>query len=451
MNKAIIVLRCSAALAAILIPASLFANLSGADPRLTGAPGDDPMSCASCHSGALNSGAGSVKIELAGGATYAPGVKQRVKVTVTDAGMRRWGFSLSDRVNSNAASGQAGTLASVDANTRVFCDDGNAAPCRDPNMVQFITHTMQGTRNGTTGGVDFELDWTPPSTDVGPVTLYAAGNAANGNGQNSGDRIYTAKLEVAPAAGGAAPKPAISSERGVASAAATLAGLAPNSWFAITGTNLASVTRSWTAEEIASGKLPDKLENVSVTVNGKAAFVNSVSPVRVVALAPADDARGDVEVVLSSGDQKADTVTAKLAAFAPALFAAEGKFVVSTKGDAERFLRPEQMPSDKATDPVTPGEAIVLYGTAFGATDPDSAAGELAKEESKVKAAVTVTIGGVPATVAFAGLAANSASVFQLRVAVPEGLADGDHPVVVQVEDVKSPEAGDCCLLKVRK
>jgi uncharacterized protein (TIGR03118 family) len=60
--------------------------------------------------------------------------------------------------------------------------------------------------------VTFQFEWLPPATDQGSVTLYVAANAANGNGTNTGDRIYTTKLTLLPAVpvsgtGGAAAVP----------------------------------------------------------------------------------------------------------------------------------------------------------------------------------------------------------------------------------------------------
>ena len=119
----------------VVIPMMLFGNSSGADPRLTGAPGEN--TCTSCHSGTpLNGGAGSVRIIFPNSTTnYTPGVTQRVQVQVSDPTQRRWGFELSARLSSNA--GQAGTIASVDGNTRVQTAGG----------VQYVTHSLNGTRN----------------------------------------------------------------------------------------------------------------------------------------------------------------------------------------------------------------------------------------------------------------------------------------------------------------
>jgi hypothetical protein len=51
----------------------------------------------------------------------------------------------------------AGTLRASDTNTQVRTSGG----------VQCITHTLGGTRNGITGNITFEFDWTPPATDAG--------------------------------------------------------------------------------------------------------------------------------------------------------------------------------------------------------------------------------------------------------------------------------------------
>ncbi|MBP8137654.1 MAG: hypothetical protein KAY61_05565, partial [Candidatus Eisenbacteria bacterium] len=41
------------------------------------------------------------------------------------------------------------------------------------------------------GPVTWSFDWTAPSSPAGSVTFYAAGNAANGSEEPSGDWIFT--------------------------------------------------------------------------------------------------------------------------------------------------------------------------------------------------------------------------------------------------------------------
>jgi hypothetical protein len=169
-----------------LCAAGVFAHSSGAPSGFTGAPGDG--NCTACHIGTVNSGSGSVRINLIDAITYGPG--QLVHLTVTDADptAMRWGFELTARLASDGTK-PAGTL-SLAAGEALAQLDGS------PGSVQYVTHTSAGTRAGTSGGATWDVYWTAPSASVGTVTFYAAGNAANNNGQPTGDHIYTTSLSL---------------------------------------------------------------------------------------------------------------------------------------------------------------------------------------------------------------------------------------------------------------
>jgi len=85
---------------------------------------------------------------------------------------------------------------------------GTAAP------LEYIEHTLAGAKITPVGaGYSWTFTWTPPSTDDGPVILYAAANAANADLSESGDHIYTTSLALASTGGGGggpAPTGAIS-------------------------------------------------------------------------------------------------------------------------------------------------------------------------------------------------------------------------------------------------
>jgi hypothetical protein len=49
-----------------------------------------------------------------------------------------------------------------------------------------------GTFPGQRSQAGWSFNWVAPATDQGAVVLYAAGNQADNNGLNTGDRIYTA-------------------------------------------------------------------------------------------------------------------------------------------------------------------------------------------------------------------------------------------------------------------
>ena len=63
--------------------------------------------------------------------------------------------------------------------------------------TQFIQHSAPKTG---VGSGTFTFSWTAPATSAGTIVLYAAGNAANGDGTQLGDHIYTTSLQLTPAA-----------------------------------------------------------------------------------------------------------------------------------------------------------------------------------------------------------------------------------------------------------
>ncbi|MEZ5402368.1 MAG: choice-of-anchor V domain-containing protein [Bryobacteraceae bacterium] len=413
---------------------SVRAEDHGPDVRLTGAPGDE--NCTSCHTGAaLNGGGGSVAIETPSGNIYTPGEKQTLLIRIADSTARRYGFEITARLASDRQNGQAGSFAALDGNTQVKCDNGRNAPCASASVVQFAQHTLTGYRSSTG---TYSVSWTPPETAVGPVILYVAGNAANGNGNNQGDHIYTTSMELTPAASG--PKPTISATSGVVNGASFESTIAAGTWITIRGQNLATTTRAWSGADIVDGTLPAALDGVSVSVNGKAAYVQYISPTQINALSPADAALGAVEVRVTAGGQTSDAATATMQATAPALFTFDGKYAAATHSDNALLGKVGLFASaPSATSPAKPGETIVLFGTGFGATIPLVEGGRITSALAPLADALRVTIGGVAAEVVFAGLVPNFARLYQLNVKVPDAVPDGDLAIVIEAGGASSP------------
>jgi hypothetical protein len=174
---------------ALLLPlcaVGLYAHSFGAPPGVTGAPGEG--NCTLCHVGTANSGAGSVKINVIGATTYSPGQTLHLTVTDSDPTAMRWGFELTARLGSDGTQ-PAGALSLAQGETLAQLNGA-------PGSLQYVTHTTAGTRAGTSGGVSWDVYWTAPSASVGSVPFYAAGNAANNNGDPTGDHIYTTSLTI---------------------------------------------------------------------------------------------------------------------------------------------------------------------------------------------------------------------------------------------------------------
>ena len=158
-----------------------YAKVTGPEPGYTNAPGDIG-SCVNCHDTfhEINVGPGTVTIGNVP-ATYTPGQQYTLLVRVQQAGRQKFGFQLTALNNSN---GRAGTLAPLGGDTQVNPDTGTG-------NRQYIEHTEGGTLPNGSGSRTWQVRWTAPSTDIGTVRFFAGGNAANGDGTNQEDYIYT--------------------------------------------------------------------------------------------------------------------------------------------------------------------------------------------------------------------------------------------------------------------
>lgn len=432
----------SPALAAllVLVPASLFGYGSGPDPGYAGVPGE--ASCTSCHGS--GTGTGSVSLTFPGGSTYTPGVTQHLIVTVADSTQRRWGFQLSARLSSSSSS-QAGSFTpGSDGYTQLTCTSSTfqfiqfGSPCAGSARypLEYIEQTSAGSRPGLTGSAQFAFDWTPPANASGNIVIYVAANAANNNGSDSGDHIYTRTYTLTPAASNV---PSISAN-GILNAAGFQNTIAAGSWVAIEGSNLSSTTRLWTDADFVNGALPTQLDGVKVTINGKPAFVEYVSPELVNVQAPSDTATGLVPVQVTNSNGTSQTVMANLQTVAPAIFLWNQKYAATTRPDYS-LVGPPNLFSGVTTTPAKPGDVIVFWGTGFGITTPAVAAGQNTPADQLYNTSnpVTVLIGSLQAEVLAAVLTPGNAGLYQIAVRVPANAPAGDLPVIGQINGVQTP------------
>jgi hypothetical protein len=159
-----------------------YANSAGSPGGKSGSPGDSNATCTQCHSGTATSINGWITTNIPAEG-YTPGASYIITATGTHNGVVKFGFELTAETSAGTKIGNF-TL-SEPTRTKLV------------NVNKAVSHTQAG--NVPTGNTNtWTMNWTAPATDVGQIRFYAAFNAANGNGNNSGDVIYTSNLFVDP-------------------------------------------------------------------------------------------------------------------------------------------------------------------------------------------------------------------------------------------------------------
>jgi len=214
----------------------------------------------------------------------------------------------------------------------------------------------------------------------------------------------------------------------VANAEGGLATIAPNTWVEVLGSNIspAGDTRVWQIPDFVNNQLPTSLDGVSVTVNGVPAYIYYISPTQVNILTPPDAISGSVPVQVSDNGVISAKFMVQAQAESPSFFVfGGGPYIAATHADGS-YLGPSSL-YPGLTTPAQPGETIVMYANGFGATSTPVVSGS-ETQSGTLSPMPVITIGGIAAAVAFAGLNVTPGE-FQFNVVVPSSLANGDQSV----------------------
>ncbi len=213
---------------------------------------------------------------------------------------------------------------------------------------------------------------------------------------------------------------------------------APGSFIEIYGTNLGGDARGWATSDFVSGNAPTSLGGVTVSVNGRPAYVNYVSATQVNVQIPGITPSGSVPVIVTY--QGLSTPAAMLTIkpleaglLAPANFNVGGKqYVVAVHPGTGALVSNGKVPGIPAA-PAAPGETLVFYGVGFGQVTPSSVpiAGQIVRAPSALTTPVQFNIGQTSALITYAGLTQGLVGVYQFNVTVPADAATGDLPLEV--------------------
>jgi uncharacterized protein (TIGR03437 family) len=170
-----------------------------------------------------------------------------------------------------------------------------------------------------------------------------------------------------------------------------------------------------------------------------------ISPTQINVLSPADAAVGPVPVQVTYAGKTSNVLNGTEAVFTPAMFMFSplgAKYLAAVRYPDGQYIGPANLyPGLSTPTPPWPtvlakaGDVILLFGTGFGPTNPTTNFGQTFAGAPPTANTVTATIGGVPATVQFAGLVAPGE--YQFNILVPS-VPSGDNLVVLNVNGLST-------------
>jgi uncharacterized protein (TIGR03437 family) len=213
--------------------------------------------------------------------------------------------------------------------------------------------------------------------------------------------------------------------------------LAPGSMVSLFGASLA--TGLTQASQLP---LQTDLGGTRVTLAGRALPLIFTSGGQVNAVIPYDiPVNSSQQLLLRRGTAYSLPEPVVVAEAQPAVFTVDQSgrgpgIVIGVKPDGSRQFQVN------ATNPVSSGDILVIYCAGLGAVNPPVAAGLAAPSDPVAQTVnpVTLTVGGRPAQVVFAGLVAGLTGLYQVNAVMPDGVAAGPSvPIVLTVAGQSSP------------
>ncbi len=347
----------------------------------------------------------------------------------TVAGTGAYGFS-GDGGQATRATFSSVDAMALDADGNLYVGEYWGARIRKITPGGIIT-TFAGTGRGGSSG------------DGGPA-LQALINDPRGLAMGPDNTLYFGEpnrvRKIAPV-----PAPAISAVNPGVPAFGGKAGFSANSYLEIYGSNLSDTTRTWAGADFSGGNAPTALDGVSVTINGKAAFVYFVSPGQVNVNVPEDEATGPVTILVRNARGTSNVGTMTRARLSPTLHTA-APFLVGTRQhviaqtpDFRSYIGNPGMVTGLGFRAARAGETVIVYALGCGPTAPGTFAGVVNRQSAALVNPFTVRIGGVAATTTFAGAAAGTIGLYQFNITIPNVPA-GDQPITLTVDGVENAQ-----------
>jgi uncharacterized protein (TIGR03437 family) len=190
----------------------------------------------------------------------------------------------------------------------------------------------------------------------------------------------------------------------------------------------------------ASGLVSSNVNGLQVTFDGKAAPLIYTSAGQTNLIVPYEIA-GKTSTVMQITYASPVGALQTTAWTLPVAAAAPGVFTIDATGTGQGSIVNQDGTVNSVANPAARGSVISIYATGEGQTSPAGVTGSVTQADLKTPLLpVTVTMGGINATVQYAGSASDAvAGLLQVNVVVPQGVSPAAAvPVVVGVGGVAS-------------
>ena len=210
--------------------------------------------------------------------------------------------------------------------------------------------------------------------------------------------------------------------------------------------NLATTrSQTWAGTDFVGTQAPAALGGTTVTVAGKPAYIDYVSPEQVNVQVPSGVPSGTQPLVLTTAGGSSLPYAVRVDSTLPGLLAPLA-FILSGKQNVAAvfsntltFVLPITV-AGATTARARPGDSITLYGIGFGSVTPDISAGQVVQQNNALQGALRVTFAGVEAKVTYAGLAPGYVGLYQFNVVVPTVAASDAVPLAFTLGGVSGTQ-----------
>ena len=243
--------------------------------------------------------------------------------------------------------------------------------------------------------------------------------------------------------------PVITAVVGAGLSVPAVSSISTNGLISIFGSNLAPEAATLTQTDVVNNQLPTTLGGTCVRSGTSNWGLYYVSPGQINALTGDVPTSGTVQLSVitncgTANEVASTAVNVTVAAASPEFL----YFVPSTDGQdpvaaveaaGGAYVGNPGLIASTTFAPARAGDVLTAYGVGWGPTASSVSVGSIPSAPALLASAYSLTLGGMPVNVSYAGLAPGEAGLYQINFIVPVGLDAGNQPLVLTVNGIATP------------